>query len=162
MGLGAARTLDRELDQRAGGRWGCPFWVPPAGSPVRLIHLAPVLHPPLIEACRSGAERISGGLAGRSRTAKRQKLSAIRIASHRPSKEASACVEVSKKLLLGGRPAFSGTRRNPGTPGYSRPLAEVTGVLYRGGVIKLPRARLPAAGAKILAMLTVNFTTFMP
>ena len=40
----------------------CPFWVPPAGSPVRLIHLAPVLHPPLIEARRSGAERISGGL----------------------------------------------------------------------------------------------------
>ena len=39
-----------------------PFWVPPAGSPVRLIHLAPVLHPPLIEARRSGAERISGGL----------------------------------------------------------------------------------------------------
>jgi hypothetical protein len=36
--------------------------VPPAGSPVRLIHLAPVLHPPLIEARRSGAERISGGL----------------------------------------------------------------------------------------------------
>jgi hypothetical protein len=61
-GLGAARTLDRELDQRAGGRWGCPFWVPPAGSPVRLIHLAPVLHPLLIEARRSGAERISGGL----------------------------------------------------------------------------------------------------
>ena len=34
-------------------------------------------------------------------------------------------------------------------------------MLYRGGVIKLPRARsarvlLPAAGAKILAMLTVN------
>ena len=30
-------------------------------------------------------------------------------------------------------------------------------MLYRGGVIKLPRVRfLPAAGAKILAMLTVN------
>ena len=32
MGLGAARTLtrtlDRELDQRAAGRWGSPFWVP--------------------------------------------------------------------------------------------------------------------------------------
>ena len=49
-------------DKRAGGLWGCPFWVPPAGSPVQLIHLAPVLHPPLIEARRSGAERISGGL----------------------------------------------------------------------------------------------------
>ena len=34
---------------------------------------------------------------------------------------------------------------------------QVTGVLYSGGVIKLPRAHfLPAAGAKILAMLTVN------
>ena len=41
-------------------------------------------------------------------------------------------------------------------------------MLYRGGVIKLPRERaglLPAAGAKILAMLTVNHyivTVFPP
>jgi len=36
---------------------------PPAGSPQRLIYLAPVLlHPRLIEARRSCAERISGGL----------------------------------------------------------------------------------------------------
>ena len=34
---------------------------------------------------------------------------------------------------------------------------EVTGVLYRGGVIKLPRACfMLAAGAKFLAILTVN------
>ena len=35
---------------------------------------------------------------------------------------------------------------------------EVTGVLYRGGVIKLPRALCARvfSGAKILAMLTVN------
>ena len=38
-------------------------------------------------------------------------------------------------------------------PGYSRPLAwEVTGVLERGGVIKLPRARAGLAGAKHVAM----------
>ena len=42
-------------------------------------------------------------------------------------------------------------------PGVFTASWEVTGVLYRGGVIKLPRAHfLPAAGAKILAMLTVN------
>ena len=41
-------------------------------------------------------------------------------------------------------------------PGVFTASWEVTGVLYRGGVIKLPRAFLPAAGAKILAMLTVN------
>ena len=52
-------------------------------------------------------------------------------------------------------------RRTGGPPGVFTASWEVTGVLYRGGVIKLPRARsarvfLPAAGAKILAMLTVN------
>ena len=58
------RTLDRELDQRAGGRWGwCPFRVPPAGSPVRLIHLAPVLHPLLIEARRRPGAAPSGSAA---------------------------------------------------------------------------------------------------
>jgi hypothetical protein len=36
--------------------------------------------------------------------------------------------------------------------GMSTASWEVTGVLYRGGVIKLPRA----AGAKCLAILTVN------
>ena len=42
-------------------------------------------------------------------------------------------------------------------PGMSTASWEVTGVLYRGGVIKLPRTRfLPAAGAKFLAILTVN------
>jgi hypothetical protein len=42
-------------------------------------------------------------------------------------------------------------------PGVSTASWGVTGVLYRGGVIKLPRARFqPAAGAKILAILTVN------
>jgi hypothetical protein len=64
-GLGATCTLERGLAgvRVAGG--GCPLWVPPAGSPVRLIYLAPVLlHPQLIEARRSGAERISGGLGG--------------------------------------------------------------------------------------------------
>jgi len=63
LGLGATCTLERGLAgvRAAGG--GCPLWVPPAGSPVRFIYLAPVLlHPRLIEARRSGAERISGGL----------------------------------------------------------------------------------------------------
>jgi hypothetical protein len=63
VGLGATRTPEQGLAgvRAAGG--GCPLWVPPAGSPVRLIYLAPVLlHPQLIEARRSGAERISGGL----------------------------------------------------------------------------------------------------
>ena len=60
---GATCTHERGLAgvRAAGG--GCPLWVPPAGSPVRFIYLAPVLlHPQLIEARRSGAERISGGL----------------------------------------------------------------------------------------------------
>jgi hypothetical protein len=55
------RLIESSISVRAAGG-GAPFWVPPAGSPVRLIHLAPVLHPLLIEARRSGAERISGGL----------------------------------------------------------------------------------------------------
>ena len=43
-------------------------------------------------------------------------------------------------------------------PGVSTASWEVTGVLYRGGVIKLPRAHFQfAAGAKILAILTVNY-----
>ena len=43
-------------------------------------------------------------------------------------------------------------------PGVSPASWEVTGVLYRGGVIKLPRAHFQfAAGAKILAILTVNY-----
>ena len=54
------------------------------------------------------------------------------------------------------------------TPGVSTASWEVTGVLFRGGVIKLPRALSagfqPAAGAKILAilLLTVNHYTFRP
>jgi hypothetical protein len=56
-----AGLIESSISVRAAGG-GAPFWVPPAGSPVRLIHLAPVIHPPLIEARRSGAERISGGL----------------------------------------------------------------------------------------------------
>ena len=54
-----------------------------------------------------------------------------------------------------------GQQKNPWDegplPGVFTASWEVTGVLSRGGVIKLPRVRfLPAAGAKILAMLTVN------
>ena len=40
--LGAARTLDRELNQCAGGRWGLPFWVPDREAPERIsdgLHL---------------------------------------------------------------------------------------------------------------------------
>ena len=77
------------------------------------------------------------------------------VPSRRAAKAARAQVE--GKWRGNWEPLRPPTRLEPAAaPGSSTASWEVTGVLYRGGVIKLPRAFLPAAGAKILAMLTVN------